>query len=254
MSLAPAGALIIVATGVTWSDVTAEQVTAAATTAQAIGVLLALLFARRQLAEARTLREEQTRPQVVVDLDTERDFRFPFLVVENVGQTVATDVHFEVDPPLVSTIYEPVTAIGEIGFLKNGIPTLPPGRRITTLFEHAPDRRKNGALPTRHTVTVSYRSPVGGPYSSTYVLDVSTYENIRIVGRKKLHDLAGSVDQIAKLLNRWNTTGALHIRTDDDVKRRYEEWQASLRDDEQELESESEETGEPEEAGPLEPE
>lgn len=219
-----AAVLLLLHDVVRWGDVTADQVTAFATAAQAAGVLAALVVAGRQLGEARRQREEQSRPQVVVDLDHER-FQFPYLVIENVGAAVATNVRFEIDPPLVSTAYDPETAIGEIGVLREGIPTLPPRRPIRILFEHAPDRyQRRDELPTRHTIKATYNSPIGGPYEGTFVLDLELYWHIRRTEEKGLREVANYVERIAKQLEKWDDHGTLHMRTDEDVERRNREF------------------------------
>jgi hypothetical protein len=51
--------------------------------------------------------------------------RLTDLVVENTGQTMATDVTVRFDPPLVSTLNE-VMAWEESGIFDNGLATLPP--------------------------------------------------------------------------------------------------------------------------------
>lgn len=58
------------------------------------------IYAVFQVREARRLREEQARPWVVVDFEPGWIL---FLSIENIGRTVATDVHIRFDPPLAST-------------------------------------------------------------------------------------------------------------------------------------------------------
>jgi hypothetical protein len=76
----------------TWTDI----VQAIAVALQLGVLIVAALFAWRQVGEARKLREDQARPFVMVDFDV-RDHMI-FLVVSNIGESVAKDVCFEVEP------------------------------------------------------------------------------------------------------------------------------------------------------------
>jgi len=88
---------------------TAERVVALATAGQLAVLLIAAWYARRQVAEARELRkaearrrETEARPYVVVDFEPEVP-PLLYLVVTNLGRTMASNVRFEVDPPFRST-------------------------------------------------------------------------------------------------------------------------------------------------------
>jgi hypothetical protein len=68
----------------------------------------AAVFAWFQVREAQRLRKEQTRPFVLVDFDawsTIVEIR-----ITNIGKTIARDVRFDFDPPLVSTHDNTATA------------------------------------------------------------------------------------------------------------------------------------------------
>ena len=71
------------------------------TVATAAVALVAARFAFAQVKEARRLREERSRPFVVVDVQPSSDWsNLLNLVVENVGATVAYDVAMTFDPPI----------------------------------------------------------------------------------------------------------------------------------------------------------
>jgi hypothetical protein len=55
-----------------------------------------------QVREARRLREQQSRPFVVIDFDIERGVVETYLEVANLGNSLARDVTFEITPPLAS--------------------------------------------------------------------------------------------------------------------------------------------------------
>ena len=81
----------------TWTDV-AQTILVAL---QLVVVVAAAIFAWSQLTEARRLREDQTRPFVIVDLDTQIRPFFD-LVVKNIGTTMARDVEIRFEPELQS--------------------------------------------------------------------------------------------------------------------------------------------------------
>jgi hypothetical protein len=53
----------------------------------------------RQVREARRLREQQTRPFVVIDFEVAQN-AIVFLPISNIGTTLARDVRFEIEPRL----------------------------------------------------------------------------------------------------------------------------------------------------------
>ena len=77
---------------------------AVATAATALVAVLAAVFAYVQVRQARRLRQEQARPFVVVDFESSPAWQNAIqLVIQNIGQTVATDVLVSFDPLLEST-------------------------------------------------------------------------------------------------------------------------------------------------------
>jgi hypothetical protein len=128
----------------TWTSV------AAWTTAAIYAALL--LFAWRQVSEAKRLREEQARPFVVVDFDVDW---LTDLTIENVGRTIAHDVRLSFDPSLASTLSKP-WPWEESTLFQTGIPTLVPGKRIAVNFDSVISRFESD-LPLAYRVEVSYR-------------------------------------------------------------------------------------------------
>lgn len=102
------------------------------------------LFAWRQVHEARTLREEQARPFVIVDF--EPSF-LVYLTVENLDRTMARDVSIQFDKPLQTTL-EGRSELDESPLFRLPIPTLPPGKKISVLYDQSlrgwrPDSRSH---------------------------------------------------------------------------------------------------------------
>jgi hypothetical protein len=170
--------------------------------------MIAALAAFRQVREARILREEQARPHVVVYFEPSQASTMHLdLVVENVGHTAARDVCVRFEPPLVSTMDNAEFARADPYFLREGIPTLPPGIAYRMLFESGPERFQRDDLPRRYVATVSFADRRGERESDKYVLDLDTfygYEALTIYGE---HHTAKALREIAQSLKRWTTHG-----------------------------------------------
>jgi hypothetical protein len=80
--------------GVTWTDVAQVGLVAA----QLLVLIAAAVFAWRQVKEARELREEQNRPFVVVDVQSDPG-SLVYLEVVNMGTSLARDVKIKIEPP-----------------------------------------------------------------------------------------------------------------------------------------------------------
>lgn len=115
---------------VTWTDEAQVYLVAA----QLVVLIAAVIFALRQVREARVLREEQNRPFVVVDVQSDPG-SLVYLEVVNMGTSLARDVRIEIDPPLESAIDIPV---GKLKMLSEGIATLAPGKKYRSLFDQGP--------------------------------------------------------------------------------------------------------------------
>lgn len=146
------------------------------------------------------LREAQTRPFVVIDLDSSAHTLFD-LVVKNIGPTLARDVHFEFDPPIKST--DDDLDPNKIKIFRDGISTLAPGKEIRTLFDKGPARHRSD-LPDTYEVTVTYADQTGKRrYVEKIDLDFGLYWDRLTVNRRDVHDLHRQLETIAKEIGTW---------------------------------------------------
>ncbi|MEW2130419.1 hypothetical protein [Streptomyces sp. NPDC005435] len=187
---------------------TPEDWSAAATVATAIftiatiGIALAAaLYAKQQVDLARELREEQAQPFVVVDFADNPVMRQGIdFVVENMGQTLARNVKISVDPPFATTFDEYGYPLKDAPLITDGIPSLPPRKRITALFDGAPERREAG-LPMKYIATVSFEDSRGRPQEPlTYILDLSIRYNLLSPTEYGLSDAAEALRDISATL------------------------------------------------------
>lgn len=167
---------------------------------QLVVLTAAAIFARRQLVEAKELREAQTRPFVVIDLDSSVPTVFD-LVVKNIGPTLARDVRFRFSPPIRST--DDDLDPNKIKMFRDGISTLAPDKEMRALFESGPARHES-ELPDTYKVTVAYTDQTGKRnYSEKIDLDLGLYWERLTVSRRGLHDIHTQLEKIAKEVYRW---------------------------------------------------
>ncbi|MDQ0993041.1 hypothetical protein [Streptomyces sp. V3I7] len=163
--------------------------------------LAAALYARQQVTLARQLREEQAQPFVVVDIQDNPVWRQAFdFVIENMGQTLAKNVKIKIDPPLTSTLDSDGYPLQSTPLLTQGIPSLPPRKRITALFDVGADRREAG-LPMKYTATVEFEDAHGRPQEPlTYILDLSIRYSLLSMTEYGVHDAAKALREMSKTL------------------------------------------------------
>ncbi|MGH3082619.1 MAG: hypothetical protein ACRDNP_00910 [Gaiellaceae bacterium] len=155
-------------------------------------VLLAIVgyIAWRQL-------RAQIRPFVVVDLDVQRA---PFiqLVIANLGTTMARDVKFDFNPPLESALGAKRSSvpIADVSLFKDGIPSFPPGKKLTVLFDDGRDRTSAG-LPDKFQATIRYRGePFGRQFEDRMTLDIGMYREWGAIRRKEVHEVAQEIQKL----------------------------------------------------------
>jgi hypothetical protein len=150
---------------------------------QLVVLVVAAAYAAAQLREAQTLRKEQSRPFVVVDVDPWRKKGVFLLTVENIGRTVARDVSLAFDPPLQSTLDDPQRIeredwprVADFRIFKEPIPNIPPGKWLACQLD-AGRQFFESDLPRRYVATVRYVGPVDH-YCEEYVLDLAMYREL----------------------------------------------------------------------------
>lgn len=221
----------------TWTDVASVGLLAA----QLLVLIVAAWFGLRQVGEARRLREAQVRPFVTIDFQISQTIIW--FVIRNVGTTVARNVTFEFDPPLTTSFdTEPtLTPPTKLKIFAEGIPSLVPGKELTGVFDRFPARASQEGHSDSYHVTIRYRSDaLKRDYTDETVLDLGIYRNVLRMTKKDLDDVAKSLETIGKELQKWTAFGgALHVVSDEDLKRRREEFDAEWEAEDQKLAEEA---------------
>lgn len=170
--------------------------------AQLLVLLIAAAVAGWQVWEARNLRLQQNRPFVVIDFEVEAG-NLIYLEIANLGTSLARNVRIAIDPPLKTTTK---IRFKDMKMLNEGIPTLVPGKRVRTLYDLF-NRRRDKALPSAHTATISYTDEDGGrDYEEKFVLDLELYRYLSTVTRHTIHDVHKQLAELNRTLNKWSAS------------------------------------------------
>lgn len=184
---------------------------------QLVVLIVAAVVAWRQVQEARTLREEQNRPFVVMDFDV--DDPWIFVTVTNLGTSLARDVSFEITPPLQSSLDD----TPELTMITNGIRTLPPNKVYKTFWDGF-IQRSDTDLPDHYGVVVSYTDEKGKrKFSEPLDLDLGIYKGFSVLVRKDIHHVHEILKSIHGEMKKW-TAGSrgLAVLSPDEISERNE--------------------------------
>lgn len=186
--------------------------------------VIAAIFAFFQVREARRTREDQSRPFVIVDIQPSQVWsNILNLVIENTGTTLARNVVIDFEPPLKTTInnYDIASSL----LMTNGIPSLPPGRKLSALFDLSHDRLKAG-LPLRFQARVSLDDARGRPQETLeYVIDLEFLYGLEQITEYGMHHVAEALREIENRVSEWSgRAGRLNVWTrNEDVLNRSEQ-------------------------------
>lgn len=165
-----------------------------------------------QVRHGRQVREDQTRPYVIVDFE----FRgmLVLISVKNIGTTPAANVHIRFDKPLQS----PTKSLKPERFavFSEPIAMMAPGRAIRVYFGIGPDffPSDGEGVPLRYEVEVRY-SDLGGKRNYAdppSILDLAPFKHTS-VDRDDLHEIAQRVKGIEQAMKQWTQRGRLGINS-----------------------------------------
>ncbi len=213
------------------TDDQAASMTAWASVVTTAILAIGAFFAGRQVKEARRLRDARFRPFVVVDFDIATHPPFIYLVISNLGSVMARDIAFGFDPELSSSLDErPIEGapprLADLELFRRGLPTLPPGKRISVLFDSWIQR---GDRPDAYSVKVTYGGEGSRRYEEKIRLDLAPFRYLRRIERRDLDDIHRELERIRRELRRWSApTGGLKVKTPQDIRREQADWEREL--------------------------
>jgi len=148
----------------------------------------------RTVREMKESRAQEIAPYVIAYFDVPYGKAQIFVVVKNIGKGVARDVRLNFDPPLRNS---DSVNVNDIGFIKNGIRSMPPGYEIRTFFDGMREYFKTQELPLLYRAEISYSGGLfEGIRTEEYEMDLSAFKKRFFVEEKGLHEL---VKQFEKL-------------------------------------------------------
>jgi hypothetical protein len=160
----------------------------------AVIAVLAAIFAFVQIRQARTERREKDAPYVIV-FSSYRRFG-PMLLTSpspTSGHTLARDATISFDRKLEST--SRTGDLDEAKVVREGISTMPPGMKLSTLFDLTHERIKT-ELPMSYTVTVSLENSRGKRQRLQYPLDLGIYYGLEGFRAQGMHQMSKSLSDI----------------------------------------------------------
>ncbi len=163
-----------------------------------------------QVRHGRQVREDQTRPYVIVDFE----FRGMLVLigVKNIGTTPAANVRIKFDKPLQS----PTKSLEPERFaiFSDPIAMMAPGRAIRVYFGMGPDffPADGEGVPLRYEVEVTYSDLAGkrNYIDPPNILDLAPFKHTS-VDRDDLHEIAQRVKGIEQAMKNWTQRGRLGV-------------------------------------------
>lgn len=206
---------------VVWTDIAGFAVLVG----QLLVLAAAALVGLRQVREARRLREEQIRPIVVLDFDTQ-DALF-FLKLTNFGTTIARNVKITVEPPLASALDGQTERVARLQMFRDeGIPTLAPGKEIRTLFDLAFQRKPETGLPDVYVARISYDDhALERHFEDEVTLDLGVYWGLQCVEQADIDDIHKRLKELVNVVKGWSASGGGLLRVSPaEVEERHTAW------------------------------
>src|SRR5260370_5699179 len=152
--------------------------------------------ANNTVKEMKEAREQENAPYIVVYFDIPTNNNLIYLIIKNVGKSIATDVKLTFTPSLSSRVFK---GINDTPLIENGISSLPPNYELRTLFDGVINRFGNADFPMTYLVEVSYTGGlVKERRTSTQTLDLSMFYGLMQVNEKGLNELVKTVEAIAE--------------------------------------------------------
>ena len=175
-----------------------------ATAAQILSSLATLVVATGILyqgREARKARDDQDRPQIIVDADYTGRFTTN-IVVRNIGNGMARNITFEFSAPLESTSGRDIT---ELPYFKNGINFMAPQTDLPTVwdsYQNVVQNLRDKGLMEGITITSKYEDRQGESYETEWTINPLLLEGSGYSEYKGFEDQVQALEDQARALER----------------------------------------------------
>ncbi len=162
-----------------------------------VGYYIMIKMYRQTVDEMKEARLSGGRPQVIVQADYKRLPEVE-LVVRNVSSGAAKDIKFDFSHDIESSDGYVIT---DLPYFRYGLDFLEPDGEITCYWDSLEaliPRLKEEGLDEGITVTTSYKSLSGTPYTSSWKVNPLLFEGYRDSSHKDMEDLVKTVEKISE--------------------------------------------------------
>jgi hypothetical protein len=174
--------------------VLAQVLSSLATFVVAAGILY-------QGREARRARDDEDRPQIIVDADYTGRFTTN-IVVRNIGHGIAKNITFEFSAPLQSTSGRDIT---ELPYFKNGINFIAPRTDLPAVwdsYQNVVENLRAKGLTEAITITSHYEDRQGERYETSWTINPLLLEGSGYSDYKGYEDEVQALEDQARALER----------------------------------------------------
>jgi hypothetical protein len=142
-------------------------------------------------------RDQEVAPYIVAYFDLPFSEHVIYLVIKNVGKTLATKVRVEFEPKLIGSQEEDFSTLP---LIKDGIGSLPPESEIRTFFDTTMsvfgDQNKR---PLTYRAKIRYFGGIKeSERISEQILDLSAHKGLSWISRHGIHELVDRVERVAR--------------------------------------------------------
>ena len=175
-----------------------------ATAAQLLSSTATLIVAAGILyqgREARKARDDQDRPQIIVDADYTGRFTTN-IVVRNIGHGMAKNITFEFSAPIETTSGEDIT---ELPYFKHGINFMAPQTDIPSVwdsYQNVVQNLRAKGLTEGITITSRYEDRQGEAYETEWTINPLLLEGSGYSEYKGYEDEVQALEDQARALER----------------------------------------------------
>ena len=148
-------------------------------------------------------REQESAPYIIVYCENPIPYDpILYLVVKNIGKSIAEDVKLDFTPRLCSPSSGNDFDINNMEFISKGIESMPPDYAIITLLGGSAAYFKHEEFPRKYTVRITYANSITKKKIETsQIIDLLAMEKLEYVRKKDLDDLVDKMDQITEAIN-----------------------------------------------------
>jgi hypothetical protein len=151
--------------------------------------------------EARKARDDQDRPQIIVDADYTGRFTTN-IVVRNIGHGMAKNITFEFSAPIETTSGQDIT---ELPYFKNGLNFMAPQTDIAAVwdsYQNVVQSLRGNGLTEGITITSKYEDRNGESYETEWTINPLLLEGSGYSDYKGYEDQVQALEDQARALEK----------------------------------------------------